>query len=104
MSIQSGLEGAQQAYEHEQMKKKVLLFKKFLEWKDRQRTDFAIEDFRLFVSKNHPELLLDNDKAWGGFTTGLVRKGLIHRTGMYRQAVSPKTRGHDVKMYARGAL
>lgn len=72
----------------------------FRHWLARRRTWFAIEDFRLFVENHHPELCPKTNKAWGCIPRLAKQDGLITAHG-FRHAISPKTRAHVVRLYAR---
>lgn len=61
--------------------------------------EFKTEDFRAwYVEQGLPEP--HDHHVWGALTNLAANDGLIRFTGNYRLAVSPKTHGHPVKVWA----
>lgn len=64
---------------------------------------FAMEDFRQWALANG----LDeppSHKAWGALPRLAASEGLIVPTGQYRNATSPKTHAHPVKVWRSAYL
>lgn len=72
----------------------------FRHWVARRRTWFAIEDFRLYVENHHPDLCPETNKAWGALPREAKKLALITAHG-YRHSISPRTKAHPVRLYAR---
>ncbi|MEN2672596.1 hypothetical protein [Herbaspirillum huttiense] len=70
----------------------------FHDWLMVRTEAFAIEDFRIYVEHHRPELCPVSNKAWGVMPSAAKSRGWIMRCGI-RPAISPKTHGHDVKLY-----
>jgi len=74
----------------------------FHDWLMVRTEAFAIEDFRIYVEHHRPELCPVSNKAWGVIPTAAKKNGWIVRDGS-RLAISPQTRGHEIKTYRLAA-
>jgi len=72
----------------------------FHDWLMVRAESFAIEDFRIYVENQRPELCPVSNKAWGVLPSAAKSRGWITRFGS-RPACSPKTHGHFVATYSR---
>ncbi len=77
-----------------------LIMAEFETWVKRQDTRFAIENFRMHVEENRPDLLPPTPNAWGSVGRMARLRGLVKHVG-YRPAMSSATRGHPVKIFVR---
>ena len=72
----------------------------FRAWMIRQRKPFAVEDFRLWVEENKPELVPPSHQAWGTVGRLAISRGMVKHVG-WRPARSPATNSHPVRVLVR---
>lgn len=72
----------------------------FEDWLMVRTESFAIEDFRIPLREQRPDLMPASHKAWGAFTRAAVKRGLIAPFGS-RPAASQETHGKPVGTYQR---
>lgn len=72
----------------------------FRDWLLGRTKSFAIEEFRLCLLEQRPDLLPISHQAWGAFTRSAVARGLIAPLSS-RPAASRETHGKPVGTYKR---
>lgn len=60
--------------------------------------EFKMEDFRVWYAGEGLPAPHDHH-CWGAITNRACKAGVIKFTGKYAKSVSPKTHGHDVKVW-----
>lgn len=72
----------------------------FRDWLLVRTESFAIEEFRLCLLEQRPDLLPPSHQVWGPFARSAVARGLIAPLGS-RRAASQETHGKPVATYQR---